>query len=299
MYEGLRELIKNWEVSGEITIGTIQRIQLAIEETFPAFEIEIYKIEQEMTGRASGTESSFMSSEEEDDDLVPEFIRKKFSNLGLRTKVALGIGLSPLILAGLVVRLPYIGFKAIEKAISKHRLESDFNSSRMNKEKLKEVCERYAERTLKSITDKISLKAVIEEDMQVLFKFLEAQRHRMQGQIKLDIELLKKLKYEESEQAEIEKVYQPLNAKCKILQHHLKYFMLTFNPEYYLKNMFIEDVTVTQSIVCDGLIADVVLATCTDNSNGREDKRICIRRQKDKVKRADTVKYLKVLEAFR
>ena len=298
VYEGFRTVVKGWEVDTEITEGTVARVQSAIEREFPAFEMEIDKIEREMTGRPESNHTPMIHTEEEDGDLVPEFLRKKFENLAFGTKLALGVGLSPLLLAGLVVRLPYVGYKALERFIIKHRMESDFKAALSNKMKLKEVCERYSEKTMTSITNKLSLKTMIEEDMQVLFKFLELQKQRMQGQIKLDIELLQKLKYEESEQADIEKFCEPLNAKCKMLTRHLKHFMLLYNSSYYLKNTFIKKLTISDTVICGGVIADVHSAMCQNKGRPGETA-LCVRKQKNGVKISEVLKYIKVLEAYR
>lgn len=312
VYNSLRELIKQWEVKKEIREGTIKRIQHAIETEFPSFEEQIEQIEKEMTGKSDTSRSHFDSTQEEEDYLVPDFIKNTFSGLGIGTKVVLGIGLSPLLLAGLVVRLPYVGIKALDRIWTKHKMEASFKAAANNPQEMKNVCEKYAEKTVKSITDKLSLRSIIEEDMYVLFKFLEAQRQRMQKQIKQDRELLSKLKLEECDEKDIEKIYQPLNAKCHVLVHQLSHFMLMYNPSFFpwLKQVNVSlrvlqtDSTETDKrekleILCSGLIADIVVGDMVKTGSREEKRKVCVRREKSAVRYSDIMKYITALEEYR
>lgn len=297
VYENLRQVIKTWEVDTKITDATVSRIQQAIEIEFPAFESEIYMLEKEMTGKDDTTYPAFVNGEEEG-SFVPDFIKNAVSSLSTGTKVALGIGLSPLLLAGLVIRLPYVGVKALDRIITKQRMESSFKDAGSDRSKMKEVCEKYAEKTVNSITDRLSLKTTIEEDMQPLFKFIEAQQQRMQGQIEMDIQLLKKLASEEHEQKEIEKVCEALKAKSEVLQRHLKHCMLMNNPAYFgLKE--VNHVTLSCDVICSGFMADVVLAKIDDPSAADGHTQVCVRRQREKVQYCDIFRYMKALNLYR
>lgn len=300
VYESLRNLIKDWELKETQFGGLAKEIQDSIEKEFPSFDTEIYQAEKQMTGtiRTPANET-----EETEIGLVPEFIQNRIQGLSRGTVVALGIGLSPVLLVGIIVRLPVFGIQAFDRFYSKYSLEKEFREAEGNKEKLREVCQKYAQKTVANITDRMNMYQIIEEDMQPLMVYLKKQQERMENQIQSDLDLLKSLKDEDRKDEDIRKVYEPLNAKFKILRERLHHFMLLHLPAQFtswikeIQYYYIADIEMSDKVICSGLEADIFEAKSKSSPNNIHS--VCVRVVKKEIKANKMRKFLKGLEAYR
>lgn len=286
------EQIKLWEVKNKIMDTTVNRIKNAMESQFPAFEAEIGDIEREMTGKSDVSSYECYTTEEDEISILPDFLNNAFLGLSTFKRILLGIGLSPILLAGSMVRLPYLAVKVFQK----FSIESGFKAASNNLTEKKKTCEKYAEQTVKTILKNLNLNSIIEEDTSVLFEFLKAQRQRMQEQIIQDSNLLNTLKSEECDDKEVEKNYNALYAECKTLKHHLRHFMLMYTPSLFPKRSKM-NCTLLETIVCSGLIADIVVAEITEQ--GREKSHVCVRRVKPRARLSDTLHFTATLQKCR
>lgn len=247
-----------------------------METEFPAFQEEIGEIEREMAGKSGTSRSQYDCTQEDEINLVPDFLRNTFSGLGTFKQIALGIGLSPFLVTGFILRLPYLGFKVLGKIWTQKKMEYNFKAAAGNATERKTICENYAKKIVKTIIDSLNLTYIIEEDMSVLFKFLETQRQRMLVQIKEDEDLLSKLKLVESSDRKMVDTCKSLKTECKTLDHHFRHFMLMYIPSHFLKLVKM-NVTITETTVCSGLIAEILVAeTEVDGVK----KQVCLRREK-------------------
>lgn len=293
VYGSLRNLIKEWEAN-ETHFGSLASdIEQCIEKEFPALDKEIYQAEKQISNKSR---LSSNAAEETEIGLVPEFIQDRIGGLSLGTKVALGIGLSPVLLVGMIFRLPVYGFQAFERFYSKYSLEKEFREAGGNRAKLKLVCQKYAEKTVANITDKMNMRQVIEEDMHPLTMYLKQQQRRMEDQIQCDLDLLKNLKDEDRKDEDIKKVYEPLNAKFLILRERLHYFMLMHLPKkfaFWIEEVPFADIEMSDKVICTGLNADIFQAK--SNKLGT----VCVRVLKGKIKENKMRRFLQVLEAYK
>lgn len=298
VYNSLRELSKQWQADENIIKATINRIEKAMETEFPAFQKEMREIERDMTGKSEVSGCYYDSTQEEENSFIPDFITNTFSRLGTGAKVLLGIGLSPFLLVGLIARLPYLGFKTLQKKWTQHRMEVNFKAATGNSTERKIICEKYAETTVKFITDNLRLKAMVEEDMSVLFKFLEAQKQTMLAQINQDRTLLENLELEEFYEKGNEKTYQPLVPKCEMVKHLLKHFMLIYIP-YFCQCLHVQNVYVPHSVICSGTIADISVAKTCGLGEKAEQKKVCVRQEKSSTRYTERMRYTSALQNCR
>lgn len=300
VYGSMRTLIKEWE-SKETQFGNIAKhIEESIGKEFPAFDKEIYQAEKLMS-QPQKTQS--LATYDDEIDLVPEFIQNKFGSLSLGTKVALGIGLAPALLVGMIVRLPVFGVQAFEKFYSKYSLDKDFKEALGDNEKLKVVCEKYAQRTVENITHKINMRQIIEEDMQPLMTYLKQQHKRMETQIQLDLDLLKNLKDEDRKDEDVRKVYEPMNNKFLILRECLNHFMLIHLPAKFaswIEEVPFADIQVcNDKLICEGLEAEIFEAKSKPMKITEGKDIVCVRAAKQEIKRNKMKQFLKILEAYK
>lgn len=295
----MRSLIKEWE-SSKTRFGSIAlHIETSIEREFPAFDREIYETERLMS---SPLRTTSKATEESEIGLVPDFIQNRIRGLSRGTKVALGIGLSPVLLVSLIFRLPVYGVQAFERYCSKYSMEQEFKKAAEDKEKLKAVYQKYAQKTVASITDKMNLKQIIEEDMQPLTMYLKQQQKRMEMQIQNDLDLLKSLKDEERKDEDVLKVYEPLNAKFMILRECLQHFMLMHLPAKlasWIDVLPFAVIVKTDTLICTGLEADIFSARSTAMALTGNNDKVCVRVLKEKIKENKMKQFLTVLEAYK
>ncbi|XP_053393798.1 uncharacterized protein LOC123525928 [Mercenaria mercenaria] len=302
VYGSMRTLIKDWE-SQETHFGKLAKhIEDSIEKEFPAFDKEIYQAEKLLSNSQKTTS---VDTDETEIGLVPEFIQNRIGGLSLGTKVALGIGLSPVLLVGMIFRLPVLGAQAFEKFYSKYSLEKEFREAAVDngdKEKLKYVCEKYARKTVESITDKMNMRQVIEEDMQPLTTYLKQQQKRMEMQIQCDLDLLKNLKDEDRKDEDVLRVYDPLNAKFLILRECLQHFMLIHLPAKFaswIEEVPFADIEVGDTLICSGMAADIFQARSKPSTMTDGKDIVCVRVIKEKIKENKMKQFLKILEAYK
>lgn len=297
----MRSLIKEWE-SKEAQFGSVaQHIETSIEKEFPAFDREIYETERLMSSPQRTTSNA---TEESEIGLVPDFIQNRIRGLSKGTKVALGIGLSPVLLVSMIFRLPVYGIQAFDRFYSKYSMERKFKLAADDKEKLKEVYQKYAQKTVASITDKMNLKQIIEEDMQPLTTYLKQQQKRMEMQIQNDLDVLESLKVEERKDEDVRKIYEPLNAKFLISReclHHFKLMHLPAKFASWINELILPfvDVVKTDTLICTGLEADVFSARSTVTALTGNNDNVCIRVVTKKIKENKMKRLRAVLVAYR
>ncbi|KAL4237086.1 hypothetical protein ACF0H5_005468 [Mactra antiquata] len=265
VYNSLKSLINNWEMQEKPFASLIDDIENEFKK-FPDFELQLYNAEREMSGPGNNDDDVIPETEI---NLLPDFIQDRMSGLKMGTKVALGIGLSPVILVGFVVRLSVVGAQSLKRVIAKISMESDYKAAGNDEDKLKKVCQKYAEKTIDSITGKMNLKTIIEEKLQPLYVYLKQQQDRMECQIFSDIKLLKTLQLEDREDEYISKVYEPLRSKCLIVQQCLHFFLLEHMPSQIKSWMNVlptNTVTSSENTVCSGLTSYLVHATCSHST---------------------------------
>lgn len=300
VYESMRKLIKDWESEETQFESVAKNIETSIGKEFPAFDREIYKAEQLLS---EPQKTSSVPTDDDEIGLVPEFLQNTFNGLSMGTKVALGIGLSPVLLVGMIVRLPVFGVQAFEKFYSKYSLEKDFKAALGDNEKLKIVCEKYAQKTVDSITNKMNMKQIIEDDMQPLMKYLKQQHKRMERQILCDLDLLKNLTDEDRKDEDVKKVYEPLNSKFLILRECLHHFMIIHLPAKFAS--WIEEIpfgnieVCSDKLICRGLEADIFEGKSKQSAMTEGQEIVCVRVVKASIQRNKMEQYLKVLEAYR
>ncbi|XP_052776009.1 uncharacterized protein LOC128213935 [Mya arenaria] len=297
VYERIRSHIRIWE-SEHLDKTITVRLQDAILKEFPSLESELTNVENELAGRPEVDAKKALTITEEDTSVIPNFMQN-IAGMPAAKKILLA-PLLPLLLIGMVGRLPYVGFKQLERLISVNIMTKEFLAAKGSTEKMVAVCKKYAEKVFNSITDRISLKEVIKEDMQMLFDLLDGQENKMKRQIRLDLDLLQKLKAEMRQDADIEKVYEPLNAKFKILSFQLNHFMVMHFPTS-IPNLTVaqaKNIEIGDTVICSGIMAEIKTARRYSLPFANRSTDVCIRRQKHKVEFADVDRYKQILKAY-
>ena len=307
VYNELMKLIKEWEEDmGEFKkIG--DNIAQALEGHFPKFEAQIYNAEEFMSGPKRDAEEH-VSHEEEELQLVPNYIKDKFVGLNFGMRLAVGIGLAPVFFVGMAVRLPVLGIKTLKRSIDNFWLESKFNDSKAEKDSkeaekdLKELAEKYAKSTVDSITEKIKLESIIEEDIQPLFTYIRQQKQRLEDLIEGDMNLLKNLQAEARSDADVQRTYEPLKAIFEILQRTLKHFMImrlsSKRTLSWAKSLPVETVEVTDKKICSGYGADIYQATSKDPEKTNGWFQVAVRCPRERVRPQNVHKYQDIEMAY-
>ena len=294
------KLIKEWEEDmGEFKkIG--DKITEALEGHFPKFEAQIFNAEECMSGSGRRTIGP-AAHEEEELQLVPNYLKNRFVGLNLGMRLAVGIGLAPVFVVGIAVRLPVFGFKTLRRFIDNSWLGSKFNKL-TNENDLKELAEKYAESTVDSITEKMKLESIIEEDIQPLFIYIRQQKQRLEDIIEGDLNLLKNLQQEARSAADVKKTYEPLKAKFEILLSTLSHFMIMRLSSQrtlpWAKSLPSSAIEISDKKICFGFGADIYLATSKDPEKTNGCSQIAVRCPRELLKPHNVEKYLQIESAY-
>ena len=294
------KLIKEWEEDmGEFKkIGN--EIAQALEGHFPKFEAQIYNAEEYISG-TSREETGQVSHEEEELQLVPNYIKDKFVGLNFGMRLAVGIGLAPVFFVGMAVRLPVFGFKTLKRSVDNYVFESKFNDSKGEKT-LRELAEKYARSTVDSITEKIKLECIIEEDIQPLFIYIRQQKQRLEDIIEGDMNLLRSLQAEARSDADVKKTYEPLKAKFQILINMLIHFMILHLSSKrtlpWARSLPHGTVELSDRKICSGFGADIYHATSNDPKKTTGWSQVTVRCPRETVKPQNIHKYLEIESAY-
>lgn len=309
VYQNLRELIQKWEKDENYLQKIAQIIEQDLRNNFPTFEAELCATEANMVGRGNQTYQRDYSVQDDvdyDDDngeqFIPNILRKQMKHLNTGAKVALGVGLAPVILVGMIIRLPLFTYQILDRMVTDFMMDSTFQEAGTDKNKRKETFEKYARKVVKSISDKLSLRGVIKEDMQPLFNFLIAQKLNMEKQIQDDLDLLKNLKEEQRNDEEVRKVYEPLTAKFEIYYAQLEHFQLMTMPTWIAKwNVCIPNTQLEKDdiLICDGNEARVFQARSCGKKINNVHEIVSVRRLKTGLKPNNVKRYKESLEAYR
>ena len=303
VYDELMKLIKEWEEDmGEFKkIG--DEIALALEGHFPKFEAQIYNAEEYMSGinREETGQGQVSYGEEEELHLVPNYIKNKFVGLNFGMRLAVGIGLAPVFFVGMAVRLPVFGIKTLKRTIDNYVFESKFNDSTGEKA-LRELAEKYARRTVDSITENIKLETIIEEDIQPLFVYIRQQKQRLEDIIEGDMNLLRSLQVEARSDADVKKTYEPLKAKFLILINKLNHFMILHLSSKrtipWARSLPRGTVELLDIKLCSGFGADIYRATSKDPEKTRGWSKVTVRCPREPLKPQNVHKYLEIESAY-
>ncbi|KAK3607658.1 hypothetical protein CHS0354_010645 [Potamilus streckersoni] len=270
IYDRLMKSIEEWESQA----GHFRQIGKEIEESlkaeFPKFQFQLLKIENDIAvGRKlsiSEDQELQMSENVEDEPFIPSFISQKFLGTTLGTKIAVGIGLSPVLLVGAIVRLPVWGAKLLKRAFDHQILERSFLEAK-NEEARNCVVEKYAHKVVESMTNRVDLEKVIVEDLEPIFKYLCTVKSQMKDQIDIDRDALKRLNEEKRDKDEIVDLYEPLKQMLVLQRDHLRQFQTLHLPrregsqEILLKNLHIDD-----TVICSGLMAEILCGKISDQN---------------------------------
>ena len=294
------KLIKEWEEDmGEFKkIG--DKIAGALEGHFPKFEAKIFNAEEYMSGSSRSPKGPVVH-EEEELQLVPNYLKNKFVGLNFGMRVAVGIGLAPVFVVGIAVRLPVFGIKTLKRSIDNYWLESKFRDLKDEKD-LKGLAEKYAESTVDTITEKMKLESIIEEDIQPLFVYIRQQKQRLEDIIEGDLNLLKNLQQEARSDADVKKTYEPLKAKFEILLNTLSHFMImrlsSKRTLPWAKSLPYCIIEVSDKKICSGFGADIYLATSNDPEKTNGWSQIAVRCPREQLKPNNVDKYLTIESAY-
>ena len=290
-------LIKGWEEKrGEFKkIG--DRISKSLEEEFPKFTAEIFKAQKNLTN------VPFENQPPEDDSLVPDLVRKQFEGLTFGMKIAVGIGLAPVLFLGMAVRLPLFGLKSLKKSITDLILKSDFRKAADDSEE-EVLFEKYARGTVEKITDQLELRSVIEAEIQPLFKYLLQEKTKIESLINSDMELLVQMREEARNERDIRKTYSPLKEKFMMLQLELENFLFINMPHRYCRDFkeystaCVEDWKGTVPVCC-GLEAKIFRSRLKDGLGLGTFQDVCVRIPSEEIKPTNVSKQKKIQEAYR
>lgn len=300
VYDELMKLIKEWEEDMEQFKKIGDEIAHALESHFPKFEAQIYNAEEHMS--QTKRDPNAQAGQEEDElHLVPNHIKEKFVGLNFGMRLAVGIGLAPVLFVGMAVRLPVFGFKTLKRSIDNYWFESKFIESKSD-DSLRELAEKYARSTVDNITDKIKLESIIEEDIQPLFVYIAQQKQRLGEIIEGDLNLLKNLQAEARSDADVKRTYEPLKALFQILLDMLTYFQILHLPSKrtipWARSLPDGTVEVSDRRICWGFGADVYLATSKNAKETGNRTQVTVRRPREQVRPQNVHNYLEIESAY-
>ncbi|KAL3867854.1 hypothetical protein ACJMK2_040700 [Sinanodonta woodiana] len=269
IYDRLMKAIEEWESKASPFRQIGKEIEESLKTEFPKFQFQLLNIENDL---AAGRKMSVslddqelqMSENVEDEPFIPNFISQKFLGTTLGTKIAVGIGLSPVLLVGAIVLLPVWGAKLLKRAFDHQILERSFLDAK-DEDARNLVVRKYALKVVESMTKEFDLENVIKEDLEPIFNYLCTVKSQMKNQIEIDRCALKRLNEEKRDKDEIVHLYEPLKQMLVFQRNHLKQFQTLYLPkregcqEILLKNLLISD-----TVVCSGLVAEILCGEITD-----------------------------------
>lgn len=217
VYNSLLSLIKDWIQREDSFNKLAKTIEESLASKCPDFWREIYHAKDAMAGKKRDD----VANDEPEVEFLPNFLKKILGKLPLGAKIILGIGLSPALLIGTIVRAPVFGIQLLYKEITLKYLEKDFKAANGDKEKKRQVCQRYAEKIVDDIISKVSLNAIIAENLQSVSTYLSGQEQKMKSQIDHNVRYLEQLNKDKTQDEQVQRVVKDLKEKSASIKHQL------------------------------------------------------------------------------
>jgi hypothetical protein len=286
LYDKITEEIQKWETENKKMEDLGARMAKNFQEKFPDFDSKLFNLQKRYI-HGNRSENTLAENVE---PFVPIVIAEKFDNINLGLKVLVGISFSPVLLIGALVRLPVWGIKELARKIKGHILESEYAKDPQNS------LRRYAEGILKSASDPMQMKPIMEREVSHLFMYLENQRRKVLQQIDAELSLLDKRKEEKETKEFIEKNCSSQKVRFERLRRRLAYFYkIELTPTSYWSLADFEE----NEVLYRGLFGEVHKASskASNRTGGHSD--VVIVRNWNNVDEVNIMEHMRVEEAYR
>ena len=283
VYDGISKHMRLWEEQEKKLQQIGEQLIESFNEKFPEFNAQLFEVENlfRNTWRAANDDTD---SQMENIPLVPNVITDHFNNLNLGLKVILTVALSPVVLIGVIVRLPFWGLKQLRNMIKNEMLMRNYE-----KDKNKAIKE-YRENVISKLTENSVIKSCLESQLSILYQYIDNQKQKVIGQIDGKMDMLNTSAQDCSRSSNVTWV----NSKSTVyvLLKNLEYFNMMLLPNN-LHFASVEHFDVMETIA-EGIMTQIVKAK--DKKTG---DLVAIRKSKLTVDMESIKKYQKEEEYYR
>ena len=110
-----------------------------------------------------------------------DVITDNFNNLNLGLKDILTVALSPVVLVGVIMRLPVWGLKHLRIMIKNEMLMRNFEKG--NEKDKNKVIKEYRENVISKLTENSIINSCLESQLTILYQYIDNQKQKVIGQI--------------------------------------------------------------------------------------------------------------------
>lgn len=283
VYDGISKHIRLWEEEEKQLKQIGEQLIERFNKKFPKFDAQLSQVENlfRNTWRAADNDTY---SQMEKTPLVPNVITDRFNNLNLGLKVILTVALSPVVLVGVIVRLPIWGLKQLRNIVKNEMLMRNFEKDK-NK-----VIKEYSEDVISKLTEKSVINSCLKSQLFILYQYIDSQKQKVIGLIDGKMDMLDTSAQDCSPSSNVTWV----NSKSTVhvLLKNLQYFNMMLLPNN-LHFASVEHFDVIETIA-EGIMTQIVQAK--DKTTGDV---VAIRKSKLTVDMDRIKKYQKEEEYYR
>lgn len=287
VYDGISKHIRLWEEQEKQLKQIGEQLIESFNEKFPKFNAQLSQVENlfRKNWRAANNDTD---SQMEKTPLVPDVITDNFNNLNLGLKVILTVALSPVVLVGVIIRLPFWGLKQLRNMIKNEMLMRNFEKG--NEKDKNKVIKEYRENVISKLTENSVINSCLESQLTILYQYIDNQKQKVIGQIDGKMDMLNTSDQDCSRSSNDTWV----NSKSTVyvLLKNLEYFNIMLLPNN-LHFASVKHFDVMETIA-EGIMTQIVQA-----KDKKKDRLVAIRKSKLTVDMERIKKYQKEEEYYR
>ncbi|XP_061175519.1 uncharacterized protein LOC133184451 [Saccostrea echinata] len=286
LYDSITEEIQKWETENKKLEVLGANMAKNFQKQFPDFDSKLFNLQK----RYIQHNQSVNIIDENTEPFVPIVIAEKFDNINLGLKVLVGISFSPVLLIGALVRLPVWGIRELARKVKGQMLEAEYCKDPRHS------LMKYAEGILKSTSDPMKMKPIMEKEVSHLFKYLENQRRKVLQQIDAELTLLDKRKEEKQTREFIAKNCSSQKVRFERFRRRLTYFYkIELTPTSYMSFSDFEE----ERVLWQGLFGDACRVISKDVSKTGDHAEVVVVKNCYSVDEVNIMEHMRVEEAYR
>ncbi|XP_048761133.2 uncharacterized protein LOC125670176 isoform X2 [Ostrea edulis] len=286
LYDKITEEIQKWETENKKMEELGACMAKNFQEKFPDFDSKLFNLQKRYI-QGSNSENILVENVE---PFVPIVIAEKFDNINLGLKVLVGISFSPVLLIGALVRLPVWGLKELARKVKGQMLETEYAKDPRNS------LRKYAEGILKSASDPMQMKPIMEKEVSHLFTYLENQRRKVLQQIEAELTLLDKRREEKETKEFIVKNCSSQKVRFERLRRRLAYFYkIELTPTSYWSFADFEE----DGLLYRGLFGEVHKASSKASNKTCGHSNVVVVKNWLSIDEVNIMEHMRVEEAYR
>ncbi|XP_069127626.1 uncharacterized protein [Argopecten irradians] len=253
LYTQITTHIQKWEKTTGLLDKASKQIGKEFREKFPTFGAQISNTEKKFQDGGNRTVVA-----QEDEPFIPLSVARRFETLDMGLKVLVGVGMAPVLLLGVILRLPVYAFVELKRKITQVTLEATFHSN--DKKQQGNAVRKYAESVLRSVVDPLNLGPLMIKEVKPLFGYLKKQCINLTNEVDARLKVMEEAE-EDMMGADAFKIkFAPVREKFRKFQGRTLFFLHMHMHKPHAKDCIPESSLVESGRISDGCMSYIMEA---------------------------------------